>query len=114
MFNDKQNDMKRAYPTSTRNLTNTIKNGGFDVSTSYGRNAGSVIVLRSKGFNVSKSNKLSKLGENELVEQYVVTSDSNEYLEEIKKYLISIGYITSVVRFQKLFVAGQTVKTLNK
>ena len=89
-------------------ITNALKKAGFIVSKSYGRNSGSVIVMKSKGFNVSKSNRNSKF-KGGVVSKFVVSSDDNNYLSEIKSVLKNLGYVTSEVKFNELFIAGQFI-----
>lgn len=94
--------------TYSRQLTNLIKKAGFNVSFSYGKNAGSSIVMRSSGFNVKKEKRNIRYKDS-VYFQFKVTGD-NEMLEEIKRYLDSLGYMTGKVLFNEFIVLGLKIK----
>jgi hypothetical protein len=91
---------------STMEIVKFLKDNGYSVSKSEGRNSGSSVVSSTKGFNVSKLKTLSKLGD-EIVEQFSVKLtgiDSYDVKKTLKeKYIVGgDGWI--------LYVAGKKIR----
>lgn len=99
--------MKRAK--SSIEITNFLKKNGFEVSTSYGRNAGSSVVRRKKGFKVRKNDKYAILGKSEVIIYYRVECYGIDS-EPISAALKEGNYLVLKTRPNEVFVGGVKVR----
>lgn len=91
-------------PESALQITNFLKKQGFEVSQSYGRNAGSTYVRSSKGFNVKKNKRMNYNGAKHMT--FVVESNQDETLENIRKILLENNYSALKPKFGRMVVLG--------
>lgn len=99
--------MKNRVSTAIE-ITNLLKENGYDVSKSYGRNAGSTFVDSSKGINVSKNKKLATYG-NEVIQYFKVTCTKVSD-REIAEILKKENYIVLRFGFGEVLLAGKKIR----